>query len=167
MDSRVSVVKVITSQTGQLRWDYSQQGFFTVDTPGTKAVVGFADGKQQRLGDVTMTLQCPYASLFLTAADKNETLATAHGALISAVARNCNSGFKVFTFDNRVLDNGQGPVMLEPVKATITIAARQITAVNVLDHDGKRTGKTLEVSNATFTIDGTQDKTLYYEVVFK
>ena len=159
--------KVITSQTGQLRWDYSQQGYFTVDTPGTKAVVGFAEGKEQRLGDVTMTLQCPYASLFLTAAGKNETLATAQSALISAVARNCNSGFKVLTFDNRVLDNGKGPVMLEPVKATITIGGRQIAAVNVLDHDGKRTGKTLEVTSGTFAIDGTRDKALYYEVVFK
>ncbi len=159
--------KVITSQTNQLRWDYSQQGFFTVDTPGTKAVVGFAEGKGQRLGDVTMTLECPYASLFLTAAGKNETLATARSALVSAVARNCNSGFKVLTFDHRVLDNGKGPVMLEPVKATITIGGRRIAAVNVLDHDGKRTGNTLEAAGGTFTIDGTRDKALYYEVVFK
>ena len=87
-----------------------------------------------------MTLHCPYASLFLTAAGRTETLATARSALISAVARNCNSGFKVLTFDNRVLDNGEGPVMLEPVRAKIAIGGRQIAAVNVLDHDGKRTG---------------------------
>ena len=46
-------------------------------------------------------------------------------ALISAVARNCNSGFKVLAFDNRVLDNGKGPVMLEPVKATIRIGGHR------------------------------------------
>jgi hypothetical protein len=160
--------KAITSQTGQLRWDYSQQGYFTVDTPGTKAAVGFAEAKQQRLSDVTMTLQCPYASVFLTAAGKTETLANAKSALISAVARNCNSGFKVLTFDNRVLDNGKGPVMLEPVRAKIAMGGRQIAAVNVLDHDGKRTGETLDVSDdGTFTIDGTRDKALYYEVVLK
>jgi hypothetical protein len=159
--------KVITSATGQLRWDYSGRGFFTVDTPGTKAVVGFADGKAQKLGDVTMTLQCPYASVFLTAAGQTETLATAKTALISAVARNSNSGFKVLTFDNRVLENGKGPVMLEPIKATITIGTRQIVAVHVLDHDGKRTGKTLQTTGGNFTIDGARDKALYYEVVFK
>ena len=87
--------------------------------------------------------------------------------MISAVARNSNTGFKTLTFDNRVLDNGKGPVMLEPVKASITIGDRRIAAVNVLDHDGKRTGKTLPVSNGSFTIDGTRDKALYYEVVFK
>jgi hypothetical protein len=39
--------KVIVSNTGQLMWDYSQEkaGYFTVDTPGTKAVVGFAPKK--------------------------------------------------------------------------------------------------------------------------
>jgi hypothetical protein len=158
---------VITSATGQLRWDYSGQGYFTVDTPGAKAVVGFAERKEQRLGSATITLQCPYASLLLTAARKEETLSNAKSALISAVARNCNTGFKFLTFDNRVLDNGKGPVMLEPVKATITISDREIAAVNVLDHDGKRTGKTLDVRNGTFAIDGTRDKALYYEVVFK
>ena len=159
--------KVITSETGQLRWDFSDKGYFTIDTPGTKAVVGFAEGKAQRLGAVTMTLQCPYASLFFTAADKHETLANAHSAIVSAVARNCNSGFKVLAFDGRVVDNGKTPILLEPVKATIAVAGRPIAAVNVLDHDGKRTGKTLEVTGGTFTIDGARDKALYYEVVFK
>ncbi len=189
--------KVITSATGQLRWDYSGwgdagqpgkpelsqagkveisqagkpdvrgQGYFTIDTPGTKALVGFAEGKEQRLGGVTMTLRCPYASLILTAAGKQETLADARTALVSAVARNCNSGFKVMAFDGRVLDNGKPPIMLEPVKATIAIPGRPIAAVNVLDHDGKRTGKTLDATDGTFTIDGTRDKALYYEVVFK
>jgi hypothetical protein len=159
--------KVIRSQTGQLRWDYSDQGYFTIDTPGTKAVVGFAEGKEQRLRGVTMTLRCPYASLFLTAADKDKTLASTRTAIVSAVARNCNTGFKVLAFDGRVLDNGKAPILLEPVKATITVGGRPIAAVNVLDHDGKRTGRTLAVAGGTFTIDTAQDKSLYYEVVFQ
>ena len=158
---------MITSQTGQLRWDFSEKGYFTIDTPGTKAVVGFAEGKQQRLGDVTMTLRCPYASLLVTAAGRHETLANARTALVSAVARNCNTGFKISTLDDRVLENGKPPIMLEPVRATVAIAGRAIAGVNVLDHDGKRTGKTLDVADGAFTIDGTRDKTIYYEVVFQ
>lgn len=172
--------RVITSQTGQLRWDFSGEedsgragksrepgkGYFTIDTPGTKAVVGFAEGKEQRLGGVAMTLRCPYASLFLTAAGKRETLADAQTALLSAVARNCNAGFKIMAFDGRVLDNGKPPILLEPVKATIAISGRPIATVHVLDHDGKRTGKTREVTQGTFMIDGAEDKALYYEVVF-
>jgi len=159
--------KVIASATGQLRWDFTSKGYFTIDTPATKAVVGFAEGKEQRLGNVTMTLRSPYASLFLTAAGKHETLADARAAIVSAVARNCNAGFKVLAFDSRVLNNGKAPIMLEPVKAAITIDGRPIAAVNVLDHDGKRTGKTLDATGGAFTIDGARDKAIYYEIVFK
>ncbi len=157
----------IVSNTGQLAWDYSGKGFFTVNTDGTKAVVGFAKGKELALGDVKIAVQCPYASLFLTAAERDATLANAGSALLSAVARNCNSGFKYLVFDNRVLENGTTPIMLEPVKAKITIAGRAIAAVNILDHDGNRTDRALEVRDGAFTIDGAQDKALYYEVVFR
>jgi hypothetical protein len=159
--------KVITSATGQLRWDYTDRGFFTVNTFGSKAVVGFAQDKEQTLGDVKMTLQCPYASVFLTAAGKGETLANAKTALLSAMARNCNRGFKVSAFDNAMLQSGGAPIMLEPVKATIAIAGRRIAAVNLLDHDGKRTPRTLATADGTFTIDGTRDQTPYYEIVFQ
>ena len=159
--------RAITSQTGQLHWDFSQKGFFTIDTPGTKAVVGFAEGKKQRLGNVTMTLHCPYASLIATAAGKHETLANARTVLVSAVARNCNTGFQLSTLDERVLENGKAPILMEPVKATIAIAGRPIAAVYVLDHGGKRTGRTLDAADGSFTIDGMRDKTMYYEVVFQ
>ena len=59
------------------------------------------------------------------------------------------------------------PIMLEPVKATITIAGRRIAAVNLLDHDGKRTSRTSRSANGAFTIDGARDQTPYYEIVFE
>ena len=158
---------VITSATGQLAWDTAGQGYFTVNTPGTKAVVGFAEGKSVALGDVTITVASPYASIFLTATDKTATLANAKSALLCAVARNCNSGFKYFVIDSKTIDNGKGPIMLEPVKATIKIAGRTVKSVYVLDHDGRRTEKTLPVQNGQFTIDGVQDKALYYELVME
>jgi len=159
--------KVITSGTRQLAWDYSGQGFFTVNTEGTKAVVGFAEGKDIQLGNVKIGLQCPYASVFLTAAEKGASLATAKTALLTAVARNCNSGFTIFTVDNRVLENGKEPLMLEPVKASFAFTGREIIAVNVLDHDGRRTDRTLTVKDGAFSIDGAKDKALYYELVFR
>ncbi|MCY3017702.1 MAG: hypothetical protein NTW87_01545 [Planctomycetota bacterium] len=158
---------VIVSSTRQLSWDCSGKGFFTVDTEGTKAVVGFAEGKELSLGSVKVGLQCPYASVFVTAIEKNASLATARAALITAVARNCNAGLKYFTPDNHVLDNGKDPIMLEPVKARFAFAGREIAAVNVLDHDGRRTTQTLEVKDGSFVIDGAKDKALYYEVLFK
>ena len=157
----------MVSATKQLSWDTADKGFFTVNTPGTKAVVGFAEGKPQSLGDVTLELQCPYASLFLTALEQGATLATTKSALLCAVARNCNSGFKYFSLDGKTLNNGKAPILLEPVKATVTLAKREVAAVNLLDHSGRRTGKMLAVTNGRFTLDGTKDQAMYYEVVFR
>jgi hypothetical protein len=157
----------IVSSTGQLVWDTAGGGFFTVNTPATKAVVGFAQGKRLELGELTVETSCPYASVFLTALGKDATLADAKTALLSAVARNCNTGFKYFAVDSRVLDNGRAPILLEPVKATLSLPGRPVAAVHVLDHNGRRTGRTLPVENRRFLIDGARDKTLYYEVLFE
>jgi hypothetical protein len=156
----------IVSNTGQLSWNTAGQGFFQVDTPGTKGVVGFAQGQDLKLGTVSLRLDSPYAAVFLTALERNATLADTRSALLSVVARNCNTGFKYFALDGKVLDNGTGPILLEPVKATITFSGRRIDAVHVLDHDGRRTGKKLVVADGQFRIDGTRDRALYYEVVF-
>lgn len=156
----------IASSNGQLAWDTSGKGFFTVNTPGTKGVVGFAEGKELRLGQVTIRLGCPYAAVFLTAAERQATLSNTRSALLCAVARNCNTGFKYFSLDSHTLDNGKAPILLEPVKASLDIQGRRIAAVNVLDHNGRRTGKSLSVANGGFTIDGVRDRTLYYEVQF-
>lgn len=156
----------LVSNTGQLAWDTRGRGFFTVNTPGTRALVGFAEGQEVTLGDVKIKLQCPYASVFLTALDKGAALATTRGALLSVVARNCNTGCKVFTVSNKVMDNGAGPVLLEPVKATVAISGRPVAAVNILDHDGRPTGRSLPITEGSFSVDGARDRALYYEVVF-
>jgi hypothetical protein len=158
---------VIRSVTGQLAWDTSGEGFFTVNTAGTKAVVGFTSGKEQTLGDVKVRLGTPFASLFLTALGRAEDLATGKRALLTVLARQSNTGFTYFAPDHKVLKNGGPPILLEPVKATVTIAGRAIEAVNILDHDGRRTGRTLPITDGRITLDGAKDKAIYYEVVFR
>jgi hypothetical protein len=158
--------KVIVSTTKQLTWDYSGKGYFTVNTEGTKAVVGFAQEKKLQLGDFGFTLHSPYASIFLTSMEKTKDLSQARTALLTAVARNSNSGFKILTIDGRIVENGAGPILLEPVKASFT-CGRDIAAVNILDQDGQRTGRTLPLTGNSFDIDGAREKTMYYELVFK
>ncbi len=116
---------------------------------------------------MTIDLQSPYASVLLTALDKTTSLANTKRALLSVVARNCNTGFKYFAVDQRILDNGQGPILLEPVRATISIGDRTIAAVHVLNHAGQRTGKKLDVQDSRFTVDGTRDQALYYEIEYR
>ena len=158
---------LLKAVTGQLAWDTSGKGFFTVNTAGTKAVVGHAPGKEQTLGDVKIRLDSPFASLFLTACERGEDLASGRRALLTVLARQCNTGFTYFSPDHKVLSNGGPPILLEPVKATVTFTSRPIAAVNVLDHDGRHTGRTLPVTDGRFTLDGTRDKSIYYEVVFR
>lgn len=158
---------VIVSSTKELAWETAGQGFFTVNTPGTKAVVGFAAGKELALDNMHIQVQSPYASLFMTALDRQATLANTKSALLCAVARNCNSGFKYFVVDQKTIENGRGPILLEPVRATVVLSGRPIAQVNILDHDGRRTDRTLPVQAGRFTLDGAKDKALYYEVVFQ
>jgi hypothetical protein len=165
--SRYREGSVIRSATRQLAWDTSGQGFFTVNTPGTKAVVGFAGGKEQTLHDVKIRLDCPFASLFLTALERGQNLANGKRALLTVLARQSNTGFTYFAPDNKVLNNGGPPILLEPVKATVTITGRPLAAVHVLDHDGRRTGRTLAIAGDHFSLDGAKDKAIYYEVVFR
>jgi hypothetical protein len=42
--------KIVRSTTGQLAWDHSGRGFITVDTPGTKAVIGHCGIARARRG---------------------------------------------------------------------------------------------------------------------
>jgi len=150
---------VITSATGQLKWD-SGDGVITIDTPGTQGYVGFAQGKNLAFGDVTIKPATPYAAILLTAANVKGKLADDERVLISAVARNANSGFRILTLDNRtIVDNGKSPIVLEPVKAEIRFAKRQIKQVNILDQDGNDCGRTLPATDGKFTINGTQDHT--------
>jgi hypothetical protein len=160
----------LTSSTGQLRWkeapDVKQGGYFTIDTPGTKAVVGFAEGQTCRLGDVTITVQSPFAAIYVTAQEPNKDLKTSKKLLITAIARARNTGMKFNDAGDSLLDRGKPPILMEPVKATITVAGAGVQKLSLLDHDGLRTPTTLAVNNGTFTIDGVRDKTPYYLVEF-
>jgi hypothetical protein len=159
---------IITSSTKQLRWDASGQGFFTIDTAGTKGVVGFAGGKKCALGDVAITVDTPWASVLLTSLERGKTLTDAKTALITATARLSNTGFTSRQGRDPIASNGKGPILVEPVKATFTIGKRRIAAVAALDQDGRRTDQKVTVAaDGSFAIDEATDKTIYYEVTFE
>ena len=156
------------SSTSQLRWREGQtrhDGHFTMDTPGTKAVVGFAQGRQSRLSEATITPLSRFSAIYLTARDRAETVASGRHVLVVAMARARNTGMKVFA-DYLVLDRGDAPVVLEPVKAEIRIDRPGAPTVHVLDHNGRKTGHTLPAVNGLFHIDGARDRTPYYLISY-
>ncbi len=161
--------KVIESNTKQLLWDYSGKGFILINTAGTKGVVGFTPNTPHAMDSLTVTVKSPFAAVLITALDKGRTLKDCSRALVSIVGRESNTGFTYFVLNNTIVNNGNPPMLMEPVQATITIAGRAIRAVNVLDFDGRRQpDRTLTVGkDGKLDIDTGKDHTMYYEVVFE
>ena len=56
-----------------------------------------------------------------------------------------------------MVKNGGPPILLEPGTETGTIAGRPIVAVNILDRDGRRSDRTLAMTDGRFTLGGAKD----------
>ncbi len=164
--------KIVRSETGQLVWDYSDRGFFTIDTPGTQAVVGFAAGREHTLSNVSIRVDTDFAVVYVSSLDRTRPLMKAASLLVLAVARTANTGMKV-TPAARVADRGRAPVLIEPVRASIRIRRGGRCEVYPLDHDGRRnpSARPLDVRRSRegteFQIDGGKYRTLYYVIDFK
>lgn len=158
---------LVRSATGELAWQGAEggrRGFFSVDTAGTKAVVGFAGGRDFTLGDVRLRFENPFATVFLTSLERDATIARAKSLLLVTMARVHNTSMRYADTGDELLEVGTGPMLLEPVRATVALAGRRIAQVHILDHDGRRTGRTVPVTDGTFTVDGAATRAFYYEV---
>jgi hypothetical protein len=158
---------MLVSTTNQLQWKEGaagSSGFFTMNTPGTKAVVGFSAGQKFDLGAVTVEPKSRFSAIYVTARDQQSTLDNAKDVLIVAMARARNTGQKFSPTGDRMLSAGKGPILMEPVQAQITLRRAGNPQVFALDHDGRLTPTSITMKNGVFTIDGARDKTPYYVV---
>ncbi len=161
--------KVVISATGELKWNYGEKKYVSVDSKGTKGIIGFAKDEKVNLGDWEIETENPFAVILVTDLSEKGDLATAERILVTAVARARNTGMEYDYADGNVMlkNEGDKPLLLEPVKATIGLAGNNNYEVILLDHDGKETGSKIPVSDDVFEIDGARDKTLYYLLVRK
>ena len=137
----------------------------TLNTPATKAAVGFFQGETFNLGEVVLAPRSRFGAVYVTAREKHGTLAASRELLITALARARNTNAKVSPDGTRLLVPGEGPIRMEPVSAEITIRRSGAIRVLVLDQAGRETGRELPVSGGRFLIDGARDRTPYYLVV--
>ncbi len=166
----------LLSVTEQLRWQPGKNprdGFFQINSPGTQAVVGFAEGQEIRLTDATIRPQSRFGAIYLTAQSKEGTLAKDRGVLVAAIARARNRDQRVFN-DVYLARSGTQPnvkppgvVFMEPVKAEITLNRPGTPTVHILDHNGVRTGKTLPVQGGKLQIDTGRDETPFYLITWE
>jgi hypothetical protein len=149
---------VLSSDTGELKWDVSQsgRGLVTVDTPRTKAVIGFADNRTVNLGGLSFrsgTTQLGWATLGITLV-QGEVFTNDCTALILATGWWENTG-QIWTDTNRnsVANHwGTSPVLAEVVPFTVTLpVGTNYVSVWSLDERGQR--------KAAVSVSGTSSST--------
>jgi hypothetical protein len=178
--------KVIRASNGQVVWDYAGRGFLTVDTPVGGAVIGFGGGREHALSNMTVRYDNPFANVYVVAAKPGQTLANAERLIILTMARTANKGDvyeethgtplvralverKARVAEQMREEYMKNPTLLvEPVKATITLKDPRPFRVCALDHDGCKPAQPVEVlvSKGRFTLDGAKYQTMYYLVEF-
>ena len=155
--------KIIRSNTKQLEWNYSEKGYITINTPGTKGVIGFAEGKEIVLGDVSVKINNLFAVVLITSLDKEKSIKDSKHILVTTMARVENTGTEYNTEKTELLKVGRSPILLEPVKVQLSFRGLKIKEAIVLDHIGNRTDVKIK-SNESVLLDGTKYKAIYYEI---
>ena len=108
----------------------------------------------------------PSAAIYVTAKEPDRDIDSSTKLVIVAVARARNTAMMLSSSGDEIIERGQAPIKMEPVRARITIARPARPTVHLLDHDGRRTDRTLSIQNGAFEIEGAVDKTPYYLVEF-
>ena len=65
-----------------------------------------------------------------------------------------------------LIQRGKGPILMEPVVCDLTFNRPGVPKVYVLDHDGRRTDKTVPAIDGRISLDGGVTKAVYYEIEY-
>ncbi len=153
--------KTVESMTDELHWDYGER-VVTVRTPRTQGIIGFAGGSTYELPGAEVSVRTPFVSLLFTPLD-DRPLAESEHVLITAMARDKQTGARYNEDGTRLLEAGRPPLLLEPVQADITLKGPDVSSVRTVDIYGVPTDREVEREGNSFTIDG-RYQTYYYEV---
>ena len=155
---------IITSATGELAWNYGDHPHVTLNTPFSKAVTGFPGLRPVRIGNWTLRTDNPFAVILITSLDKTKNLDQADSILVISLARGRNTEMDYKTQDGKtfLISRGKAPLLLEPVKVTISVDLLEEREVVALDQDGRITDRKIPVDNNTVVIDSREVNTLYY-----
>ncbi|ACB77098.1 carbohydrate binding domain-containing protein [Opitutus terrae] len=168
---------VFTADTGELRWDTSvaNKGVVTVNTPRTKAVIGFTAGRSFDLGGVVIapgTTRQDWSTIGLSLLEGYQfDQAGAARAVLVATGDQENTGQTWNTAKNSIGNRwGTSPVLVEVVPATITlpVAATRVSVWS-LDETGQRKVAVSvrdAAGRAQFDL-GRSGTTLWYEIAIE
>ena len=157
-----TINRVITSITGELKWSYGDNEYFSVNTPGTKGVVGFLPNGKIMLGDWEMQSDNEFAVILFTSLNPDRSLEDADKILVTTVARGMNTGMQYNEAGDTLISTGTRPLLLEPVNVALKIPESHEYTLEILDHDGLRTGKYVTAQNGRISLKGADHKTIWY-----
>lgn len=135
--------KVVTSITGQHRFDYGR-GLVEIEAPKAQGVVGFLNQKQEhRLNDLTIQSSNDYGAIVVVAMD-DQPIPTSRKLLIQIGTTARPSGWRerVVGRDDagqdifEIVDHGGPPWQIRQLDATISIRNASVREAVVLDANG-------------------------------
>jgi len=172
--ARPSIKRSNTVSIPNVTWncdrDNDAPATFTINSPASRGVIGFASGREIKLSGLTIAPRSDFAAITVTALDGKPVEQSAH-LLISAVGRVENTGMG-WNADRTSVSNkwGTEPVVAEGIKARISLDAKVGHAtVYALDGGGGRMQPVAcNAASGKLDIDlGPQWKTLWYEAVIE
>jgi hypothetical protein len=170
--------RIARSITGELLWNASD-GFVTVNTPRTQAVIGFLARAKDFSPLQTVTLRSPtnFGAVYVTAMDGDATIESARRLLVTAVGPAKNTGMEYETTSqssplgvpySRLREAGKAPALLEAVAGQIEIRSRLAGQLKAwtLDVVGNRVREVpLAAKSDTIVLSmRPESKTVYYEI---
>ncbi len=172
-----SEAALYVSDGGQLTWDCRdpQQACVLVDTPNSKAAIGFCDGRTFELGEVTISLGSTlqgWAAITATAVD-GTGFARPGRILVTATGRAENTGWGWEQEGERVTlrrNWGEEPSLVEGISATIRLPVRPgRVEAHVLDERGQRREPLVigDSDDRALVTIGPEHHTLWYEIIIR
>src|SRR5690606_35005240 len=152
----------IKSVTGQLSWTHGENEYFTINTPGTKGIVGFLPDEKVNLDGWEIESDNKFAVIFITSLEKEKNLHETTQILVTTVARGKNTGMEYNKAGDTLISKGTAPLLLEPVNFNLKIPGKNNYQIETLDHDGKSLGQPSLIQNGIVRIKGAESKAIWY-----
>ncbi len=156
--------KEVKSDTEEIVWDYGK-GILYIDTPCVQGAAGNIGEEHIKLNDIEIESDTSFCSIFITSMD-GEPIKKSKKMILTAAAREMNSGMEYNMGHTALRDVGTSPIILENVEAEILInhSNKNKLSIYPLDSAGKR--KEEKIADNPFKISGKYES-LYYEILIE
>jgi hypothetical protein len=153
---------VIQATNRDLEWHYGSKPWFTINSPGTIGLVGFPPEHDVTIGEISLRSSNKFAIILISSMDPGKSIHTANKLIVTTIARAMNSGMKYNENHTALMDVGTSPILLEPVRVSLTIKSKGTPKITVLNHLGFSTKQKFEPKGDEMTFNGEKTHAIYY-----